>query len=194
MIGKVKVSNYRFVVQKIINEKFQLMVPGDPGKAGPSVPRPVEEDLKIAPGHVTLQYQLLVERIARGEIQSQHPATHTSVSYKIQNIFLHISVSGKIIGQQYGSWGSCGGGEMKYSESPSCNTHQCRFIKLNFIHYSIMKWKILYISIYYISYLETEYILTRSDLIEDKKIKRPTYQIVGNFQTVITWVFSSVKA
>ena len=56
------------------------MVPGDPGNSGPNAPRPVGEDLKFAPGVVTLQSRHMVEMVARGNLQSQHPATHTSVS------------------------------------------------------------------------------------------------------------------
>ena len=56
------------------------MVPGDPGRHGPSVLRAVEEDPKFAPDVVTLQFPPMVEMIARVLDQSQHPATNTSVS------------------------------------------------------------------------------------------------------------------
>ena len=72
------------------------MVPGDPGKDGLNVPRLVGEDLNIAPDPVTLQFLPMVEMIARGNLQSQHPATNTSVSYKIQNILPHITASVKL--------------------------------------------------------------------------------------------------
>ena len=55
------------------------MVPGAPGKAGLSVPKTVEEDLKIAPGTVTLQYRPMVETFAKGNLQSQHPAKPKNV-------------------------------------------------------------------------------------------------------------------
>ena len=57
------------------------MVPGDPGKAGPSVPRPAEEDQKITPDVVTLQFRPMVEIAARANLHSQHPATNISVSF-----------------------------------------------------------------------------------------------------------------
>ena len=56
------------------------MATGASGWPGPSVPSPVEEDLKIAPGLVTRLFQPMVERIARENLQSPHPAKHSSVS------------------------------------------------------------------------------------------------------------------
>ena len=56
------------------------MATGDPGEAGPSVPRPVEEELKIAPDPVTLQDWAMLEMLARENLQIQPPATHTNVS------------------------------------------------------------------------------------------------------------------
>ena len=53
---------------------------GDPGRQVVSVLKPVEEDLSISPGAVTLHHQQMGETIARGDILSTVPATPNSVS------------------------------------------------------------------------------------------------------------------
>ena len=53
---------------------------GDPGRQVVSAPRPVEEDLSISPGAVTLLLQQMGGNIARGDIRSLSPAIRTNVS------------------------------------------------------------------------------------------------------------------
>ena len=53
---------------------------GDPGGLMVSALKPVEEDLSISPGAVTLLLQQMGETIAEGNILSTVPATTNSVS------------------------------------------------------------------------------------------------------------------
>ena len=53
---------------------------GDPGSQVVSVLGPVEEDLSISPGAVTLLLQQMGGNIARGNILSLSPAIRTNVS------------------------------------------------------------------------------------------------------------------
>ena len=52
---------------------------GDPGRQVVSAPRPVEEDLSISPGAVTLLLQQMGGTIAEGNILSTSPATTNNV-------------------------------------------------------------------------------------------------------------------
>ena len=53
---------------------------GDPGSQVVSALRPVEEDLSISPGTVTLLLQQMGGNIARGDTLSLSPAIRTNVS------------------------------------------------------------------------------------------------------------------
>ena len=53
---------------------------GDPGSQVVSALNPVEEDLSISPGAVTLLLQQMGGNIARGNILSLSPAIRTNVS------------------------------------------------------------------------------------------------------------------
>ena len=53
---------------------------GDPGSQVVSVLGPVEEDLSISPGAVTLLLQQMGETIAEGNIPSSSPARNKNVS------------------------------------------------------------------------------------------------------------------
>ena len=53
---------------------------GDPGSQVVSALKPVEEDLSISPGAVTLLLQQMGGNIARGNILSLSPAIRTNVS------------------------------------------------------------------------------------------------------------------
>ena len=52
---------------------------GEYGGSVVSAPRPVEEDLSISPGAVTLLLQQMGETIAEGNILSTSPATTNNV-------------------------------------------------------------------------------------------------------------------
>ena len=52
---------------------------GDPGSQVVSALKPVEEDLSISPGAVTLLLQQMGENIAEGNILSTSPATTNNV-------------------------------------------------------------------------------------------------------------------
>ena len=56
------------------------MVSGEPGSLQASALRPVEEDLSISPGAVTLLLQQMGETIAEGHIPSSSPARNKNVS------------------------------------------------------------------------------------------------------------------
>ena len=53
---------------------------GDPGGLMVSALKPVEEDLSISPGAVTLLLQQMGETIAEGNIPSSSPARNKNVS------------------------------------------------------------------------------------------------------------------
>ena len=57
------------------------MVPGDPGRAGPSVPRTVEEDPRLEPGSVTLLHPPIVENIVLGNLRSPESAIPVNVGF-----------------------------------------------------------------------------------------------------------------
>ena len=96
------------------------MVPGDPGKAGPGVPRAVEEELCTGWGTATLLIRPVAENIARENLWRSSPA-RTNVSWI--DILIHLSTISFLsfpVGPIDGSWGSwlkwsqcsqsCGGG------------------------------------------------------------------------------------
>ena len=57
---------------------------GDPGRQVVSVLKPVEEDLSISPGAVTLLLQQMEEIIAKGNILSSNSVTLTNVAQQVE--------------------------------------------------------------------------------------------------------------
>ena len=57
---------------------------GDPGSQVVSALNPVEEDLSIKPGAVTLLLQQMGEIIAKGNILSSNSVTLTNVAHQVE--------------------------------------------------------------------------------------------------------------
>ena len=61
---------------------------GDPGSQVVSALNPVEEDLSIKPGAVTLLLQQMGEIIAEGDILSSNSVTLTNVAHQVEISYL----------------------------------------------------------------------------------------------------------
>ena len=61
---------------------------GEYGGSVVSAPRPVEEDLSISPGAVTLLLQQMGEIIAKGNILSSNSVTLTNVAHQVEISYL----------------------------------------------------------------------------------------------------------
>ena len=61
---------------------------GDPGSQVVSVLEPVEEDLSISPGAVTLLLQKMGGTIAEGNILSSNSVTLTNVAHQVEISYL----------------------------------------------------------------------------------------------------------
>ena len=61
---------------------------GDPGGLMVSALKPVEEDLSISPGAVTLLLQQMGEIIAEGNILSSNSVTLTNVAHQVEISYL----------------------------------------------------------------------------------------------------------
>ena len=69
---------------------------GDPGSQVVSALNPVEEDLSISPGAVTLLLQQMGEIIAEGNILSSNSVTLTNVAHQVEISYLltnHIALN-----------------------------------------------------------------------------------------------------